>query len=185
MESLLAWDQDAFLALNQGLGTPALDAVMRDITHLGDGLPLLLILLCCAFIGDRAGRRGRLLLVALGLLPGAIAVQAVKTAVARPRPIPTFAALGVPIRAIGCPPRGNTSWPSGHAQGAFGAAVILGAIFHRLRWPLLAGATLVAFSRIYVGAHFPLDVLGGMAIGLAGGFAGLSVWRRLSRRKSE
>jgi undecaprenyl-diphosphatase len=185
MEALLAWDERAFLAIHEGLGTPALDEIMRAFTHLGDGLTLGVVLLACAFIGDRAGLRGRVVFLAAGVLSGAIVVHAAKWATGRPRPIPIFAERMkqgvVTHRIVGAPPRGSQSWPSGHAQAAFGAALVLGELFRRLRWPLLAAAALVALSRIYVGAHFPLDVLAGAAIGAACAGAAIAVRRRRSR----
>src|SRR5262245_31034078 len=166
MDSLLLWDQSTFLAINHGLGTPGLDDAMLNLTYLAEGLPLTLILLCCALLVDRAGRRARVIFVAAGVLSGALLVQGLKSAVGRPRPIPTLAARGTPVREVGRPPRGNTSWPSGHTQAAFAAAVVVGEILRRARWWLLALAALVGLSRIYVGAHFPLDVVSGAAIGL-------------------
>jgi undecaprenyl-diphosphatase len=182
MEALLAWDERAFLAINNGLGTPALDEVMRSLSYIGEGLPLAVILLCCAFIGDRTGVKARIAFLAGGVLSGAIAVHIAKIAVARPRPIPAFAERvkqgAVAVRVVGAPPRGHTSWPSGHSQGAFGAALVLGELFRRLRWPLLAAAALVALSRVYVGAHFPLDVLSGAIVGAAAAGAAIAVRRR-------
>jgi undecaprenyl-diphosphatase len=175
MESLLAWDQSAFLAINHGLGTRALDEVMLSFTYLADALPLAAILLACGFIGDRRGAKRRLLFLLMGVLSGALLVHAAKLAVGRPRPIAT---LGDKVRAVGAPPRGRASWPSGHTQAAFGAAVVLAELFRRLRWPLLAVAALVGLSRIYVGAHFPLDVIAGMVIGVLAGIATIAVGRR-------
>lgn len=186
METLLAWDENAFLALNNGLGVSALDGLWRALTNLGEGLTVALLLLACAFIGDRAGLKGRLWLLLAGVASGALVVQGLKVAVARPRPIPAFAermrAGVVKLRIVGAPPRGHNSFPSGHAQSAFGAALLLGELFRRLRWPLLAVAALIALSRIYVGAHFPLDVLAGAAIGAACAAGAIALRRRALAR---
>jgi undecaprenyl-diphosphatase len=58
------------------------------------------------------------------------------------------------------------SFPSGHATVAFACATVLSLAVPRLRWPLFALAALIAFSRVYVGVHYPGDVLAGAALGI-------------------
>ena len=59
------------------------------------------------------------------------------------------------------------SFPSGHATVSFACATVLALAVPRLRVPLYALAALIAFSRVYVGVHFPLDVLAGAVLGVA------------------
>ena len=63
----------------------------------------------------------------------------------------------------------RTAHPSGHAATAFAAAVAVGVIYPRLRWPLVCVAGLVALSRVYLGVHYWLDVVVGCALGTAVG----------------
>jgi undecaprenyl-diphosphatase len=58
------------------------------------------------------------------------------------------------------------SFPSGHATVSFACATVLVLAVPRLRVPLFALATLIAFSRVYVGVHYPLDVLAGAVLGV-------------------
>jgi undecaprenyl-diphosphatase len=58
------------------------------------------------------------------------------------------------------------SFPSGHATVAFASATVLALAVPRLRWPLFALAALIAWSRVYVGVHYPGDVLVGAALGV-------------------
>jgi undecaprenyl-diphosphatase len=59
------------------------------------------------------------------------------------------------------------SFPSGHATVSFACATTLALAVPRLTWPLFALATLISFSRVYVGVHYPFDVLAGAALGVA------------------
>ena len=59
------------------------------------------------------------------------------------------------------------SFPSGHATVSFACATVLALALPRLRWPLYVLAALVAFSRVYVGVHYPFDVLAGAVLGVA------------------
>ena len=59
------------------------------------------------------------------------------------------------------------SFPSGHATVSFACATTLALAVPRLTWPLFALATLISFSRVYVGVHYPFDVVAGAALGVA------------------
>jgi undecaprenyl-diphosphatase len=63
------------------------------------------------------------------------------------------------------------SFPSGHSATSFAAAAILAWVFPQARVGFYVLATAIAFSRVYVGVHYPLDVLAGAILGLAIGFA--------------
>jgi len=161
----------ALLDLLQGLRSLELDAWMAQLTRLGDvsvqlGAALLLGLLLLL------ARQWRALLFATLCLGGsALANQALKLLFARPRP------------DILLQPLDSFSLPSAHSSAAFAFCLVLGVLAGRgaaarirLGWLLLASlpATAIAISRIYLGVHWPTDVLAGAL--LAGSLCALSLW---------
>jgi undecaprenyl-diphosphatase len=114
--------------------------------------------------------------VSVGVAAGLVTI--VKELVDRARPAladPSLTAL------VATPP--SPSFPSGHTATAFAAAVAVGALHPRLRWPLVAVAALVGLSRIYLGVHYTLDVLAGAALGTAIGLTVAWAVRRFPWRR--
>jgi undecaprenyl-diphosphatase len=66
-------------------------------------------------------------------------------------------------------PPASHSFPSGHGATSFACATVIGATVPKLRAPLYALAALIAWSRVYVGVHYPLDVLAGAVWGVVVG----------------
>jgi membrane-associated phospholipid phosphatase len=71
----------------------------------------------------------------------------------------------------------SPSFPSGHAMSAFAVAAAIAVLAPRTRWAVLGVAATIAFSRVYLGVHFWIDVLAGAALGIAIG-AGIAVLAR-------
>ena len=104
-----------------------------------------------------------------------LVVFALKLLVARPRPSRVIPDADPLLGAAGY------SFPSGHAATSFAGAVILGFLVRRAVPALVALATLIAFSRVYVGVHCPADVLAGAAVGAAVAGAAVLVVLRVPR----
>jgi undecaprenyl-diphosphatase len=77
----------------------------------------------------------------------------------------------------------TASFPSGHAATSFAAAIVLAVALPALAPAFLGLAALVGLSRLYVGVHFPLDVLAGAALGAAVATALLLLARTLRRSR--
>jgi len=77
------------------------------------------------------------------------------------------------------------SFPSGHSTVAFACATVLALAVPRLAVPLYVLAALIGFSRVYVGVHYPLDVLAGALLGVAIALVVRAAGRRLRRTAVE
>jgi len=84
----------------------------------------------------------------------------IKAATNRPRPFEDIAEPGPLITATV-----GSSLPSGHAATSFAGAVVLATVVRRAAPALFVLAAAIAFSRVYVGVHYPSDVLAGAALG--------------------
>ena len=129
--------------------------------------------------------RGLAVATAASVWATELVTSLLKRLIDRPRPFETLAEADPLLGgAVG------DSMPSGHASTSFAGAVLLAVLIRRAVPALLLLAALIAFSRVYVGVHYPLDVLAGAALGVAVGLAvavGLTARRPLSpaRRVSE
>ena len=160
-----------FLALNRA-GEVLGEGVWLRLTLLGDGGVALALLLPCIRRAPRVFWAG-----ILAALFAVAWIQGVKHVVDLPRPLMVYAQgefhhAGPALR--------HGAFPSGHAAAAFGLAGI-GVMTLRARTPrilLLALATLSALSRIMLGVHWPIDVLGGMLVGWSSAWGGLALAAR-------
>jgi undecaprenyl-diphosphatase len=178
----LGYAHDPFLWLNRALADPALDGPFLALTTLGDGwitLPLVALVLAMAEAPVR--RRRVLVAYALGAATTGLALGALKLGMAAPRPLTFFAdaiAAGrVVVHVVG-EPLYRLSFPSGHTETAFFAATFLLGRYGGRASPALVLAALIGLSRVYVGAHFVVDVLAGAALGVVGGALTLAVLAR-------
>jgi undecaprenyl-diphosphatase len=73
------------------------------------------------------------------------------------------------------------SFPSSHAMNMFGQAMLFTLFFRRFWYWYFGFAALIGFSRIYVGVHYPLDVLGGAIFGIAIGFLVFLLYTRIGK----
>ena len=178
MEWLLEKDGQLLLWLREMVCHPALDDGMRFISKLGnDGMIWIVIGVLFLLMGLKKRewvRNGLLVLFSL-LADLLLCNMLLKPLFDRTRP---YYVLGYePLIA----PVGDPSFPSGHTAVSFAAATAIYAI--NKKWGIAAYifAIVMGFSRLYLGVHFPLDVLGGAVVGMIAAKLVLAVFARFDR----
>jgi membrane-associated phospholipid phosphatase len=145
--------------------TPAMDVGLRRLSRAADHSKLWLG--CAALLATFVGERGRAA-AADGLASIALTSPVVNLVLKRlgDRRRPDRHAAAVPLTRQVTMPR-SRSWPSGHAASAFAFATGVGAAWPAAGVPLSVVASLVAYSRVHTGVHFPSDAIAGTASGVA------------------
>lgn len=160
-----SFDRVAFGLVNGVWTHPVLDKVMPLVTDLHK-IPWVAYGVAPAALAFwlYKGRKHALrVLIVAGLAVGAadlLSYRVLKPWAARPRP--AYAGIGAIVRA---PVGGKLGFPSNHAMNAAAAASVLSVAYPAAGIVFWSGAGLIAYSRVYVGAHYPFDVLAGMAFG--------------------
>jgi undecaprenyl-diphosphatase len=158
------------------LSTPLLDEPLRLVSGFANfSKPWFIAAGFLALFGGPHGRRAA--------LTGLAAVGATSLVVNQPMKLigerhrPDRDGLGVPQERWVTMPS-STSFPSGHSASAAAFAVAVGDLLPALKLPLGGAASVVAFSRVYTGVHYPSDVLVGATVGALLGRAAARVARR-------
>ncbi len=156
---LAAYDSTLFKDVNLGLASPGLDSLFSSITYVGS-TAFWLIAAALLWFGNR---RKEAALLAFAIVVGGMIFLPIKLSLMRYRPFQVIGEARVLDVVSGY------SFPSGHAKNVFTSAVVIGNGRKSLRPLFWILALAVSFSRIYVGAHWPLDVLAGGVFGWAVG----------------
>lgn len=182
MESLLLFDEHLFLVLNRA-GQPWLDDIMLLITGIWIWIPLYLGIIYLFFkhfkVADALVFTALCIVGVLSTDQGS--VHLFKEVFQRPRPC-RVEHLMEQMRFIAsyC---GEFGFVSSHAANTFGFAALAGGLLHsklpKARTWLLVWAALVSYSRIYIGVHYPADILGGAIFGI---FVGMLLLRLAQKR---
>ena len=182
LTAFAAWLNAAFAGFDNAISSAALamsysmgwflEPASELMHYLGKGGAALIALSVVLMLFRRTRRVGTMMLLALGV--GALITNlGLKPTVARPRPYTHDGSVYFQLwKYGGCCTESDFSFPSGHTTAATAAMVGLFLATPKCKsWPALIFALLMGFSRIYLGVHYPSDVLFGFVCGAVGAVA--------------
>jgi membrane-associated phospholipid phosphatase len=184
MHWLLDLDCHLFRFLNLKLSNPICDVLMPFASGNAFFFPTVVLLAILLFW--KGGSRGVVFVLMLGAavaISDGVVCRNIKHAVGRPRPFMVmpdvhrpgeYGAMPAPASPDTAAPRSGNSMPSSHAANWFAATMIAYIYYRRSLRLMLPLALLVSFSRIYIGVHYPSDVLAGAILGA--GSAAATAW---------
>ena len=174
MTTCLGLDVSMLRWINLGMGRPWLDPFFVFVTQARHCI--LPAAIGALLLAARGGRRGRMVLAALALcvlMTDQVSSHLIKPWIHRIRPCNAEMGLRLPDGA-----RGTLSFPSGHATNTAGAATVVALAYPPWAVPVVVVAVVISLSRVYLGLHYPSDILGGF---LLGALLGLLSWLLIRR----
>jgi undecaprenyl-diphosphatase len=162
IEFLIELDRILFILINVYLANPVTDFIMPYITA-DDFLRVVFAIIIILMLW-RGDKRVRWLVLFAGLTLLAtdqLSSNLLKHLIERIRPCHSFAEINLLV-----PCGGGYSMPSSHAANVFGQAVLLSNHIKKIIWPMMIFAVLVSLSRVFVGVHYPADIIFGAVVGI-------------------
>lgn len=171
-------DIKLFYLLNNGTKNHLFDILMPWLTEPKNWLPIIVPTVIGLLIwGGRKGRIAVLVIVVAVGLSDFISGKILKDLIGRLRPCNVLDGVNLLVYC------GKYSFPSSHASNIIALAVAGSYYFRRAAVPLFILAAVIGYSRIYVGVHYPLDILGGYLLGGMIAASVIYVEKRISDKK--
>ena len=163
METLREIDTAFFHLINRTLSNPVFDTIMPLFHHEKYILPLILTSWILTVFYDRHNRWKLAFIIPLVIILVDQSGLWIKKTVLRPRPFQTIDPTI--IHHLVGPSGINLSFPSNHAANTAALATVFSSVYHHLRFIFWGLTIIVMFSRVYIGVHYPLDIISGCMLG--------------------
>ena len=178
MDLLYTIDLKILLFINKTLSNPIFDFIMPLFDNIKNWIPWILIFWLFLLCVDKKNRIRLLILIPIVILIGDQIGKFIKHLEFRDRP--WFALKGL-VNHLGEEGGGkHYSFPSNHALNITSISVIFSSIYKDYSKYIWFYAIIIMFSRVYIGVHYPGDIISGFIIGLAVGFGCLWIYKKSS-----
>jgi len=182
LDILLSVDKACFIFINNFLSNPIFDFIMPLFDNTKYFIPLMLLPFFSAVIFDKKNRWKLAVLIPLVIILVDQSGLFLKKTILRPRPWAGMESELVNHLIVAQKGR-NYSFPSNHAANMSGLAMVFSAIYHQYKYIFWGIAGIVIFSRVYIGVHYPSDVIAGCIIGTVYGLLLVKSWEYFKRDK--
>ncbi|MDD5766716.1 MAG: phosphatase PAP2 family protein [Candidatus Marinimicrobia bacterium] len=181
METLLGIDNALFYFFNSTIANTLFDRIMPVLTNivfLFSSFAILAIILL--IFGNKKIRLAIIISILAVSTSDIICARILKPAFKRIRPSRSLENVHLLVKK-----GGKYGFPSNHAANVSAGMFVLSFFFRKYRYAFLAFALIIGFSRIYVGVHFPLDVLAGLCLGVLFAVFWIGVWTFIRNREEK
>jgi len=179
MEFFITIDNICFHFINKQLSNPIFDFIMPIFNESKFFIPLLLVPWLVLIFYDKPNRWKLLFLVPLAIMLVDQSGLWLKKTFFRPRPWVVMDPEM--INHLVEPSGANLSFPSNHAANNAALAIIFSTVYYHLRFFFWSIAFIIMFSRIYIGVHYPLDVISGCIMGSFYGILIVKGWNYINK----
>jgi undecaprenyl-diphosphatase len=182
MNTLIQIDHAIFHFINDTIAIPILNWLMPIITNENNvAIPLLLFWLWLLLYNGKRGKIAAIIMLVTLILTDVIAAQVIKPFFGRLRP------SRVMIDSINLlvPRGGKFGFVSNHAANTMAGATIILYFYRKWGYYAIAISLIVGFSRVYVGVHYPFDVIGGWLFGFSMAWTIISIWVFIKIRETK
>ncbi|MCX8081839.1 MAG: glycosyltransferase family 39 protein [bacterium] len=175
-ENVKRWNERYFFFINHyACKNKFVDTFFLSLTYIGSGFILIPLIVLIAILKKKKQSVRYIFIFLISLIIGGIIVHILKEIFNIPRPLGYFGKEFVNVLG---PPLKKGSFPSGHSQTAFTGVLLLSYLMPEWSILFLILGIFISISRCFVGAHFPLDIIGGFVVAVISFFTAMTLFEK-------